>query len=55
MDYNKEWTTVSRKVHCSQGYICDLSRFVKLLDSDLVRAAVTRRTTRGLSKFVDIK
>ena len=55
IDYNKERTTISRKVHCSQGSFYDLSRFVKLLDSDLVRAAVTRRTTRGLSKFVDIK
>ena len=55
MDYNKEWTTVSRKVHCSQGYICDLSHFVKLLDSDLVCAAVAGKTTRGLKNFVDEK
>ena len=48
-NYNKVWTTVSRK-----GSICDLSHFLKLLDSDLVRAAVARTTIR-LSKPVDVK
>ena len=45
--------TVSRKVHCSQESLYDVSHFVKLLDSDLVRATEAGRTTGALSKFVD--
>ena len=52
-DYDKEWATVSRKVHCSQESLYDVSHFVKLLDSDLVRATEAGRTTGALSKFVD--
>ena len=49
-DHDKEWATVSRKVHCSQESLYDVYHFVKL---DLVRATVAGRTQRGLSKFVN--
>ena len=47
--------TISRKVHSSQGSTYDVSHFVKLLDSVLVRATVARITTRGLNKIVDVE
>ena len=47
--------TISRKVHCSQGSTYNVSHFVKLLDSVLVRATVARITTRGLNKIVDVE
>ena len=50
-----EWATVTRKVHCSQESLYDVYHFVKLLDSDLVRATVAGRTERELSKFVNKK
>ena len=55
MVYDEEWTTVSRKVHCSRGPIYDVFHFVKFLDSCLVRATVAGITNRGLSQFVDVK
>lgn len=39
-DFDKEWTIVSREVHCLQGSIYEVSHFMKLLDTDLVRAAI---------------
>ena len=54
-DRDMEWATVTRKVHCSQESLYDVYHFVKLLDSDLVRATVAGRTNRGLSKFVNKK
>ena len=44
---------VSHKAHRSQGSLCDVSHFLKLLDSDLVRATEAGSTTGALSKFVD--
>lgn len=46
---------IRRKVHCSQGSTYDVSLFVKLLDSVLVRATVARITTRGMNKIVDVE
>ena len=54
-NYDKEWATISHKVHCSQGSLYDVYHFAKFLNSDLVRATVAGRTSRGLSKFVDEK
>ena len=54
-DRDKEWATVTRKVHCSQESLYDVYHFVKLSDSDLVRATVAGRTERELSKFVNKK
>ena len=39
-DFDKEWTIVSREVHCLQGSIYEVSHFMKLLDTDLVCAAI---------------
>ena len=46
---------MSRKVNCSQESFYDVSHFVKLLDSDSVRATVAVITLRVLRKFVDEK
>ena len=54
-DYDMKWTTVTRKVHCSQGSLYDISHFMKLLDADLVRATVAGIAIKGRSKFVGVK
>ena len=46
---------MSRKVNCSQESFYDVSHFVKLLDSDSVRATVAVITPRVRRKFVDEK
>ena len=48
-DYDEEWTTVSRRVHCSQRSFHDLCHFVKLLDPDSVRTTVAGITFSELN------